>query len=163
MTNSAKPPSTMQPVTFCFEQRVSRPAEQNSHSPQVQCNHGTPTRSPTSNPVTPSPTEAMAPATSCPSVNGSFVIGLSKSHSPIARCKSEWQTPQAATLINTSPGPGSGVGISSIRKGSANECKTAAFKISPPKIVGSEQWIVKRSGLPTTHYTLPTFILVFTS
>src|SRR5882672_1884560 len=131
LTNSAKPPSTVQPVTCCFEQSVSRPIEQNSHSPQVQCSHGTPTRSPASNPVTPSPIDAIVPATSCPSVRGNFVIGLSRSHSPIARCKSEWQTPQAATLINTSPGPGAGVGISSIRNASANECKTAAFKISP--------------------------------
>src|SRR5262245_42473419 len=133
LTNSAKPPSTVQPVTCCFEQSVSRPAEQNSHSPQVQCNHGTPTRSPTSNPATPSPTEAMVPVTSCPSVKGNFVIGLSRSHSPIARCKSDWQTPQATTFINTSPGPGDGVGISSMRNGSANECKTAAFKISPQR------------------------------
>jgi hypothetical protein len=36
-------------------------------------------------------------------------------------------------LINTSPGPGAGVGISSIRKGSANECKTAAFKVPPQR------------------------------
>src|SRR5262245_52588615 len=134
LTNSAKPPSTVQPVTCCFEQSVSRPSEQNSHSPHVQCNHGTPTRSPTPNPVTPSPTEAIVPVTSCPSVKGSLVIGLSRSHSPIARCRSEWQTPQAATLINTSPAPGSGVGISSIRKGSANECKTAAFNSFPPKM-----------------------------
>src|SRR5262249_23636505 len=131
--NSAKPPSTVQPVTCCFEQSVSRAIEQNWHSPQVQCSHGTPTRSPASNPVTPSPIDAIVPVTSCPSVNGNFVMGLSKSHSPIARCRSEWQTPQAATLINTSPGPGAGVGISSIRKCSANECKTAAFKIPPRK------------------------------
>src|SRR5262245_34026481 len=131
LMNSAKPPSTVQPVTCCFEQSVSRPIKQNSHSPHVQCNHGTPTRSPTSNPETPSPTDAIVPATSCPSVKGNFVIGLSRSHSPIAKCKSEWQTPQAATLINTSPAPGDGVVISSIRNGSANECKTAAFKISP--------------------------------
>src|SRR5262245_2706234 len=131
LMNSAKPPSTVHPVTCCLEQSVSRPIRQNSHSPHVQCNHGAPTRSPMSKPVTPSPTATTAPVTSCPKTSGSFVIGLSKSHSPIAKCRSEWQTPHAATLINTSPGPGVGVGISSIRKGSANECKTAAFKLFP--------------------------------
>src|SRR5262249_17666889 len=141
LTNSAKPPSTVQPVTCCFEQSVSRPIEQNSHSPHVQCNHGRPTRSPAPNSVTPSPTDAIVPAISCPSVRGNLVMGLSKSHSPIARCKSEWQTPQAATLINTSPGPGDGVGISSISNGSANECKTAAFKMSPREIVGSGHFV----------------------
>src|SRR5262249_34937088 len=64
------------------------------------------------------------------SVSGNFVIGLSISHSPIARCRSEWQTPQAATLIRTSPGPGVGVGVSSICKGAAKECRIAAFKVS---------------------------------
>ena len=116
LMNSAKPPSTVQPVTCCFEHSVSRPSKQNSHSPHVQCNHGTATRSPAANPATPSPTEAIVPVTSCPSVRGNFVIGLSRSHSPIAKCKSEWQTPQAATLINTSPAPGDGVVISSILK-----------------------------------------------
>src|SRR5215468_4206552 len=151
--NSAKPPSTVQPVTCCFEQSVSRPIRQNSHSPQVQCSHGAPTRSPTLKPVTPSPTATTAPATSWPKTRGNFVIGLSKSHSPIARCRSEWQTPHAATLINTSPEPGAGVGISSTRNGSANECKIAALKIYLLFTLSSS-FAVQPSGLRelfTTH------------
>src|SRR6185503_8109999 len=75
----------------------------------------------------PGPTSATLPATSCPTMSGSLVIPANCFQSPSATCRSEWQTPLASTLINTSPSPGLGRSTSSITNGFFNSCKTAAF------------------------------------
>ncbi len=108
------------------------PAMQNSHLPQALYIHGTPTASPTFTPVTPSPSAATWPATSCPGMSGRVGSGC---QSPSMACRSEWQTPQAVTLISTSPRPGVGIGTCSIRNLSPILCSTAAFMvffIGPP-------------------------------
>ncbi len=63
------------------------PAMQNSHLPQALYIQGTPTASPTFRSVTPSPTVATWPATSCPGISGSVGSGC---QSPSIACKSEW-------------------------------------------------------------------------
>src|SRR5947209_2242113 len=59
-------------------------------------------------------------------MNGGF--GLT-GQSPFAAWRSVWHTPFAITLISTSPGPGVGIGTSSIRSGLPNSCTTAPFII----------------------------------
>ena len=126
---SAYPPSTVTPVICWRRQSVSRPARQYSHAPQVEWSQGTPTRSPGASggsPSSPGPHATTVPVTSCPGMRGRRVIGLSISHSPLIRWRSEWQTPQAATRTSTSPGPGSGSGTSRIVSGSPKAGSTAA-------------------------------------
>ena len=55
------------------------------------------------------------PAPSWPSVSGSPKVYRSAGR--LMKYSSEWQTPAAVTRIRTSPGPGSGVGISRISGG----------------------------------------------
>jgi hypothetical protein len=61
--------------------------------------------------------------------------------SPSAACRSVWQTPLAAILTSTSPGPGVGMGTSSIVKGLPKARTTAAFMvfgISTPRYWSSD-------------------------
>ena len=60
------------------------------------------TRSPGATAVTPAPTASTTPAPSCPSTIGQ----RSAPRWPSARCRSEWQTPAAATRTSTSPARG---------------------------------------------------------
>jgi hypothetical protein len=46
--------------------------------------------------------------------------------SPLAACRSVWQTPQAAIVTSTWPGPGSGIGTSSMTRGCPSALTTAA-------------------------------------
>ena len=78
-----------------------------------QPRHGRPaattTRSPSDQPVTPSPNSAIVPEASWPWVT----TGRCAGKVPLTRLTSEWQMPQNATLTKTSPGPGEGIGTSS--------------------------------------------------
>ena len=93
-----------------FAHSPKRPVRQYSQTP-----HGRPaagmTRSPSAQPTTPSPSFAMVPDASWPWVMTSGTPGPPKT--PSMRLRSEWQMPQYATLMSTSPGPGSGIGTSS--------------------------------------------------
>src|ERR1700743_153697 len=60
-------------------------------------------------------------------MSGILVIPANCFQSPSATCRSEWQTPQASTWINTSSLPGLGFSISSTAKGFFSSRKTAAF------------------------------------
>src|ERR1035437_9030833 len=77
---------------------VRRPLRQAGQTPQGGTRQKT-TGAPGARPVTSSPTASTIPAPSWPST-----IGQRPSPSrPSARCKSEWQTPAAATRTSTSP------------------------------------------------------------
>src|SRR5262245_59114142 len=71
---------------------------------------------------TPGPTSATTPEISWPSTQGTGNLS-----SPLATWRSEWQTPQAETLIRTSSAFGRGVGISSMASGDPAALRTAAF------------------------------------
>src|SRR5659263_311235 len=77
----------------------------------VDHNGMTPTRSPVAKTVTPGPRAATVPTTSWPGTIG-VKAGFAGSQSPSTMCRLERQTPQAATLTSSWPGPGSGVSIS---------------------------------------------------
>src|SRR5271166_5256506 len=97
---------------------------QNSQQPQASCSQTTQTGSPSRTRVTPAPVAATMPMASCPGTKGSFGF---TGQSPSAACRSVWQTPLAATLTSIWPGPGVGMGTSSITSGAPNLCTTAAF------------------------------------
>src|SRR5262245_38997283 len=80
------------------------------------------TRSPGLKPETPSPSASTVPEISWPRT-----AGIGNLRSPLAMWRSEWQTPQAAILIRTSPSLGSGSRSSSIRSGVPTAERTAAF------------------------------------
>ena len=65
-----------------------------------------PTRSPSFQAVTPSPTAMMRPTVSWPGVTGS----ATKGKRPDRSMRSRKQTPQASTFTSTLPGPGSAGG-----------------------------------------------------
>src|SRR6185436_15539290 len=102
-------------------QRSSRPRAQAAQSPQGMMKLET-TRSPGRTPATSSPTASTIPEISCPRTTG-----IGNFRSPLAMCRSEWQTPQAAILMRTSPSLGSGWRSSSIRSGVPTAERTAAF------------------------------------
>ena len=86
------------PASPAGPQSVGRPARQALQVPQDGIMQST-TRSPGATCATPSPTASTVPAPSCPST-----IGQRPSpRRPSARCRSEWQTPQAAMRTSTSP------------------------------------------------------------
>ena len=70
------------------------------------------TWSPTASVRTPSPTSITSPAASWPSTSGGF-IGMV----PLVAERSEWQTPQAASLTITSPRRGDSTVIGSTTTG----------------------------------------------
>src|SRR2546430_10612526 len=82
-----------------------------------------PARSPALKFVTPAPTASTTPTASWPIIRGS----LDSRHSPDAKCRSVWHTPQALTLIKISPGPGCGSATSSTTSGAPGVWRTAAF------------------------------------
>src|SRR5579859_265026 len=63
-------------------------------------------------------------------------MGTSCGQSPLATCKSEWQTPQACTSISTSCASGLGRATSSMVRGCLNSCRMAAFIASTSKKLG---------------------------
>ena len=81
------------------------------------------TRSPGLTLFTSGATPSTVPATSWPSTAGS-----GKAISPLITSRSECHTPQAATLISTSPARGLGSRTSSMLSGEPTSSKTAAFK-----------------------------------
>src|SRR5690349_7874721 len=80
--------------------------------------------SPSLRPATPTPHAAIMPAPSWPGMKGS---GGLPGHSPFAAWRSVWQTPVATTLMRTSPGPGVGIGTSSMVNGRPKACTRAAL------------------------------------
>ena len=123
-TNSAYPPSRLPPTTSAASHLPSSATTQAAQWPQPIAGL-TRTRSPTaiSGPVTRSecgPTAATTPATSIPATCGRAYPGISAG--PRRCSRSRWFSPQAFTAISTSPGPGSGVGASSMRSTSALPC-----------------------------------------
>ena len=88
---SAYPPSTVQPVKSACSHRFSSPRTQNSQSPSVWCNHGTPTRSPSCSDSQPSPSASIVPTAWCPGTSGR----RGSSRSPSTTCRSVRQQPHA--------------------------------------------------------------------
>ena len=72
--------------------------------------------------VTPSPTASTTPAPSCPSTIGWRPAPMW----PSARCRSEWQTPAAATRTSSSPRRGGSSSSSRTSSGRSYSCRTAA-------------------------------------
>ena len=104
-------------------QIVSWPERQYSQAPQALNIQGTPTAAPILKPDTPLPSATTWPVTSWPGMSGRTGPGL---QSPSMAWTSLWQTPQAATRISSSPGPGSGWGSFSILSGVRSLRSTAA-------------------------------------
>jgi hypothetical protein len=97
------------------------------HSPQAHTPWTT-TASPGAKPVTPAPTRATVPATSCPSVNGG-----SKRITPGSAditCRSEWQIPVAVTRTSSSPAAGTGTGTRVTRGGTCQALSRNAGIVS---------------------------------
>jgi hypothetical protein len=89
------------PWSAATSHRLRRPALHARHSPHAGTKQNA-TGSPTATWVTPSPTASTSPAPSWPGT-----IGWRPSpRCPSARCRSERQTPAAATRTSTSPAPG---------------------------------------------------------
>src|SRR5260221_1714091 len=63
-------------------------------------------------------------------------MGTIWGQSPLATCRSEWQTPQAWTSISTSCAPGAGRATSSILSCSLNSFRMAAFIASTSNKLG---------------------------
>ena len=76
---------------------------------------------------------SMMPTPSCPGTNGG--VGFT-GQSPLAAWMSVWQSPDASSRTTTSPGPGVGMGRSSMRNGAPSSLTTAAFMISILRIGG---------------------------
>ena len=93
------------------------PARHWSQCPQLPPNQPTATRSPTSNPATPSPTSATVPAISWPGVTGQLNPGAA----PETNMASLPHIPQAATSSRTWPGSGAVVSTSARAKSAPAE------------------------------------------
>ena len=76
---------------------MKSPSRQEAQRSQQPPNQPTPTRSPTCQPVTPSPTASTRPATSCPATSGKFVPWMY----PPTTTASLWQMPEASTATRT--------------------------------------------------------------
>ena len=75
-TNSAYPPSMWLPSIWLFSQMFSRPDRQSVQCPQ-ESTAGMSTRAPAARLVTPAPTSATVPATSCPRmIGGGLKVGV---------------------------------------------------------------------------------------
>src|SRR5579862_4717957 len=89
-----------------FWQIFSRPSMQLLHVPQLQKTQGTPTRVPRIAEATPAPSSTTRPTISWPGIRGRLINLANAGQSPLMRCRSEWQTPQASIWSRTSPSPG---------------------------------------------------------
>src|SRR6267378_1213731 len=96
------------------------------------------TRSPTANPLVPSPTSTTSPAASWPRISGGG-IGIV----PLVADRSEWQTPQAPSLTVTSPRRGASTVISSTTTGLLSSRQTTAFALYAMQF--DFQWINSES------------------
>ena len=83
------------------------PARQYSQCPQAPPSQATPTAAPIAGLETPGPCATTWPVISWPGMSGRALGGF---QSPSTAWMSEWQTPQAATRMSTSPGPRAGDG-----------------------------------------------------
>ena len=109
------------PASPAGPQSVGRPPRQALQAPHDGIMQST-TRSPGATCTTPSPTASTVPAPSCPST-----IGQRRSpRRPSARCRSEWQTPQAAMRTSTSPALG-GASVTSSTRTSPGSRRTTAL------------------------------------
>jgi len=109
-----------------FEHRLSRPLTQFSHAPH-DCTNGTGDAA-AGRELRHALTDALDHAAdSWPSVIGNCGFNPSQARSSFQRCQSLRHTPQAVTRTSASPGPGSGIGTSSIRSGSRKATNRAAF------------------------------------
>src|SRR5690625_494910 len=122
-----KDPLTEYPEFFWWGHRVSHPSSQYSHAPQAVASHALPTLSPTATRSTWSPTATTVPTPSWPGMNGA--VGLT-GQSPLAACRSVWQTPLYSTLTRASKGPGVGRARSWISRGWPSSGTTAARIVS---------------------------------
>src|SRR5512147_2810785 len=82
------------------------------------------TWSPTANDVTPSPTSTISPAPSCPSTSGG-----GSGMVPLVAERSEWHTPQAASLTVTSPRLGPSTEMVSTTTGLLSSRQIAALPV----------------------------------
>ena len=104
-SRSAYPPVVEKLMNPGARQSDSRPVLQYRQSPHGFIRYGS-TRSPTSQPVTPSPSAAIRPTTSQPRMNGG---STGKREIPSRMSTSRWFRPHARISSVTSPGPGSGI------------------------------------------------------
>src|SRR5690349_4995525 len=102
---------------------MNLPCLQGMQRLQLPPNHPTATRSPTANPSTPSPNSAIVPAISCPGVSGQVMFGKP----PTTKPWSVPQTPQAATVMRTRPGPGGEVSTSTRVNGALADATCTAL------------------------------------
>src|SRR5262245_27298025 len=113
---------------------MNLPWRQGMQRLQLPPNQPTATRSPTANPSTSSPNSAIVPAISCPSVSGHVMFGKP----PTTKPWSVPQTPQAATVMRTWPGPGGVVSTSTRVSGAlADATCTALWEVIADLIAGS--------------------------
>src|SRR5271156_2824427 len=105
-----KDPSTVYPESLDVKQRGSSACWQKVQDRQESLSPLIPTASPIlqSSSVTPGPRATQIPAPSWPPTRGSFI---GRGQSPLAACRSVWQTPEYLMLMRTSPGPGVATGI----------------------------------------------------
>ncbi len=89
------------------------------------------------------PTCSMIPETSWPNREGDR-----KGVVPSTALRSVWQTPQAATLIRTSPSPIDGISISSICRGFRASYSTAAFITTSYLCLATENPKVAETATP---------------
>src|SRR5690625_1693827 len=122
-----KDPLTEYPEFFWWGHRVSQPSSQYSQAPQAVASHALPTLSPTATRSTWSPIATTVPTPSWPGMNGG--VGLT-GQSPLAACRSVWQTPLYSTLTRASNGPGVGRARSWISRGWPSSGTTAARIVS---------------------------------
>ena len=121
-------PSIMVPASDhpCISQRFGRPWVHIRQAPQYG-SHVRITWSPGATFVTPAPTASTTPAPSWPKMAGS-----GQGNEPSMVCRSEWQTPLAASRTATSPARGPSISTSSIASGAPTSRSTAARIRWPP-------------------------------
>src|SRR6202011_1199393 len=107
---------------------IKSPRRQDSQVPSLPPKKPTPTRCPTLHLKTLEPMASIRPTTSCPGTRGRLRPG----NWPSTVNVSVPQIPQASTRIRTCPSPGSGIGLSTIRRllGAATSTALYVFAIS---------------------------------
>src|SRR6267378_3967587 len=110
------------------------------------------TRSPTANPLVPSPTSTTSPAASWPRISGGG-MGIV----PLVAERSEWQTPQAPSLTVTSPRRGGSTVISSMTTGllssrhstarALRDILIPASSLASPQYISGEEMRTRLTGM----------------
>src|SRR2546423_6138259 len=149
-TASAYPPGYATPGTWSAGQSTKLPERHTAQVPHEPPNQPTPTRWPSRQVDTPSPSASIRPAISCPGTAGNTVPGSQ----PLASTASVWHIPQASTVTRTWPGPGSGSSRLTISNGppAAETSVTRMLKVgSSPCATGTAAAETAYPGIDTTQ------------